>query len=240
MRDFNTEYQDNEERQYAYEFDYLVRRYMMRTLGPYFTKGKALELGCFEGEATKLYAEYFDDLTVLEAADELIEVARRKVPPSVQFVHAMIETAELEPVYDQIFLVHTLEHLDDPIVALERIKSWLSPTGRLFVVVPNADAASRQIAVKMGLIEANNAITPGERDHGHRCTYSFDTLEAEVRKAGLHVEARGGLVFKPFANFQFDQLIEHKIIDEAYVEGCYALGMIYPELTASIYLVCRR
>lgn len=240
VRDFDREYQDNESRQYAYDFDYVVRRYMMRSLAPFFTQGKALELGCFEGETTRLYAAQFEDLTVIEAAQSLIDVARTKVPARVRFIHAMIETAELEPVYDSIFLVHTLEHLDDPVAALSRIRRWLSPGGRLFVVVPNADAASRQIAVKMGLIETNNAVTQGERQHGHRRTYGFDTLEQDARAAGLRVESRGGVLFKPFANFQFDLMIKHKVIDQAYLDGCYALGMQYPELTASIYLVCRR
>lgn len=240
MRDFNAEFSDNEERRYAYDFDYVVRRYMMRALEPYFTDGKALELGCFEGEATKLYAGRFEDLTVLEAADDLIAVASKRVPDQVRFVHGMIETAELEPIYDQIFLVHTLEHLDDAVAGLARMREWLSPNGRLFVVVPNANAASRQIAVKMGMIDYNAAITPGESAHGHRKTYSFDTLEHDVRQAGLKVEARGGLVFKPLANFQFDLALKHKVIDEAYLEGCFALGMQYPDLSASIYLVCTK
>src|SRR5262249_50024631 len=144
-------YQDNTFRQYAYEFDHVIRRYMMRTLSPFFTNGRALELGCFEGETTKLYAECFSDLTVIEAVDSLIETAKKKVPSSVHFIHSTIETAELELAYDSIFLVHTLEHLDSPIEALSRIRKWLSPDGRLFVVVPNANAASRQIAVEMGL-----------------------------------------------------------------------------------------
>lgn len=240
MRDRNSEYQDNETRQYSYDFDHVVRRYMMRSLSPFFTKGKALELGCFEGESTKLYAENFEDLTVIEAADTLIESARKKVPATVQFIHSTIESAELQPIFNSIFLVHTLEHLDHPVEALARIGNWLAPNGRLFVVVPNADAASRQIAVKMGLIETNNSITDGERAHGHRCTYSLDTLENDARKAGLNIESRGGIFFKPFANFQFDLLLRNKVIDAGYLDGCYALGMQYPELTASIYLVCSR
>ena len=239
MRDHNAEYQDNAERQYAYDFDYLMRDYMMRTFAPYY-QGKALELGCFEGGTTQRLARYFDDLTVVEAADSLIEIAKTNVPERVKFIHATIETAELEPVYDSIFLMHTLEHLDDPIPALARIRNWLSPTGRLFVVVPNANAASRQIAVKMGLIETNQSVTAGERAHGHRCTYSLDTLEHEVRQAGLTILTRGGVFFKPFANFQFDILIKNQVIDPAYLEGCYALGMQYHELSASVYTICTR
>jgi len=240
MRDYNNEFQDNELRQYAYDFDSIVRRYMMRTLAPFFFKGKCLEIGCFEGASTALIAEHFDDLTVLEASNDLIGIARSKVPLHVTFIQGTIETAKLDAAYDSIFLVHTLEHLDAPIEALQRIGDWLSPNGRLFVVVPNAQAASRQIAVHMGLIDTNNSVTEGERIHGHRCTYSADTLEHDVRSAGLRVQSRGGIFFKPFANFQFDLLIKNKVISQAYMDGCYALGMRYPELTSSIYAVCSK
>ena len=240
MRDYNSEFQDNELRQYAYDFDAVVRRYMMRTLTPYFSPGKALEIGCFEGVSTALFAKHFTDLTVLEASNDLIGVARTNVPDRVTFVHGTIETAAMDAVYNSIFLVHTLEHLDAPIEALQRIGSWLTPNGRLFVVVPNAQAASRQIAVRMGLIETNNSVTEGEQIHGHRCTYSMDTLEHDVRSAGLRIESRGGVLFKPFANFQFDLMLKHAVIDHGYLDGCYALGMQYPELSASIYAICKR
>lgn len=240
MRDYDSEFQNNELRQYAYDFDSVVRRYMMRTLSPFFSNGKALELGCFEGESTKLFSDHFSDLTVLEASGELIEIARRQVPDTVSFIHGTIESTSLDAIYDSIFLVHTLEHIDEPVEALARIRQWLSPSGRLFVVVPNAQAASRQIAVHMGLIDTNNSVTEGERIHGHRCTYSADTLEHDARSAGLHVQSRGGIFFKPFANFQFDLLTKQKVIDQAYLDGCYALGMRYPELTSSIYLVCTK
>src|SRR6476659_9796289 len=121
MRDYNAEYQDNESRKYAYGIDSIVRRYMMRTLAPYFSKGKALEIGCLEGESTSLFAEHFDDLTVVEDSDNLIAIAKRNVPDSIRFVHATIETAELEAIYDSIFLVHSLEHLDDAVASLARI-----------------------------------------------------------------------------------------------------------------------
>lgn len=213
----------------------------MQTLSPWFRGGKALELGCHEGEMTKLLAEHFDDITVIEAAGDLIETARARLPATVRFVHATIEEAEIDgQLYEAIFLIHTLEHLDDRVAALNRIRGWLSTTGRLYVVVPNADAASRQIAVKMGLIDTHTSVTAGEQAHGHRCTYRFDTLEHELRQAGLNIEARGGIFFKPFANFQFDRMMESGIIDQAYLDGCYALGMQHPDLAASIYAVCGR
>ena len=51
---------------------------------------------------------------------------------------------------------------------------------------------------------------------------------------------RGGVIFKPLANFQFDAALAAGTIDEAYIEGCYQLGMIYPDLCASVYLICEK
>lgn len=238
QRNYNAEAKDND-RKYAYDFDSVVRGYMMRTFEPLFPKGgKALEMGCYMGESTELIAKYFDDLTVIEAAGDLIEATRKNVPPSVKFIHSTFETVEMKEKYDAIFLVHTLEHLSERVETLAKVKTWLNDGGLLFLVVPNANAPSRQIAVKMGLITHNAAVTPAEYEHGHRITYNFDTLEGEAKAGGLKVLQRGGIFFKPLANFQFDKLMKTDIISQAYLDGCYELGMQYPDLCSSIYLVC--
>lgn len=237
-RDLSQEHQDTADRKYAYDFDYILRDYMVQAFAPHFRKGRALELGCYKGEFTKKLCAHFDDITVVEGAADLIAEARANVANKVRFMEGRFETIALDEQFDAIFLMHTLEHLDDPIPVLQRINRWLSPEGILFLVVPNANAPSRQIAVKMGLISHNSAVTPGEAAHGHRCTYTLDTLERDARLGGLKVLHRGGIFFKPFANFQFDQLLQSKIIGKDYLDGCYQLGMTYPDLCASIYLLC--
>ncbi|NTY36792.1 class I SAM-dependent methyltransferase [Burkholderia diffusa] len=237
-RDYNAEALSRPEKKYSYNFDEIVRRYMMRRFAPFFGNGPALELGCHEGQSTLLLAEHFNDLTVVEASSEAIAIAQQSVGPSVRFINSTFENAELDARFDSIFLINTLEHVDEPNAILTRIRQWLRPSGKFFVLVPNADAPSRQIAVQMGLIRTNNAVTPGEWTHGHRRTYSFDTLEADLREAGFSIEQRGGLMFKALANFQFDKALDAGIIDEQYLEGIYQLGMIYPAMTASIYMIC--
>lgn len=243
-RNLDTEYQDTDTRRYAYDFDYRMHEYMLRTFAPLLPRGRALEMGCYKGEFTKKLVTHFDDVTVIEGAQTLIEEASRAVAAvtstPVRFLHGHFETIALDAQFDAIFLTHTLEHLTDPMPVLARIQQWLSPSGKLFLVVPNANAASRQIAVKMGLISHNSAVTEGERLHGHRCTYTLDTLERDARAAGLKVASRGGIFFKPFANFQLDGLLRSGVISEEYLEGCYQLGQVYPDLCASIYLICTK
>ena len=92
----------------------------------------------------------------------------------------------------------------------------------------------------MGLISHNAAVTPAEALHGHRCTYTLDTLERDAVAAGLKVVHRSGIFFKALANFQWDRLLQTDIISQAYLDGCYKLGQQYPDLCASIFLVCER
>ena len=239
-RDLNLEFANTEARKYAYDFDYRMHGYMLRAIEGKLPPGRALELGCFEGEFTKRLAAIYPDLTTVEGSSELIQTARAAAPQGVTFVLSRFETFEPEAPFDAVFLTHTLEHLDEPVELLRRIGGWLTPKGRLFVVVPNAHAASRQIAVAMGLIPHPTAVTPGEREHGHRRTYDLTALTAHAAEAGLGVVETGGVFFKPFANFQFDKLIASGAVGEDYLEGCFKLGVLYPDLCASIYAICAR
>ncbi len=241
-RDFNREIRDTADHQYAYSFDFdVMHPYMIRSFEPFFRHGSLLELGSFKGDFTRRFLGRFDDITCVEASGEAIEEARGKLEDKVGFVHARFEEAVLPRRYDNILLTHVLEHLDDPVEVLRRInKEWLEDGGRLFLVCPNANAPSRQIAVKMGLISHNAAVTRAEAEHGHRCTYSLDTLERDAVAAGLTVVHRSGIFFKALANFQWDRLLTTDIISKDYLDGCYKLGQHYPDLCSSIFLLCER
>lgn len=238
-RDYNAEHVDNA-RKYAYGFDFdVMHPLMVRSFAPFFRPGSMLELGSFKGDFTARLTEHFSDLSCVEASDQAIAEARQRLGDKVQYFNSLFETVQLPRRYDNIVMTHVLEHLDDPIAVLGRInREWLAPGGRFFLACPNANAPSRQIAVKMGLIDHNAAVTPAEAEHGHRCTYALDTLERDATRAGLKVIHRSGIFFKALANFQWDRLLKTDIITPAYLEGCFQLGQQYPDLCSSIYLVC--
>ena len=241
-RNYNEELKDRPEHKYAYNFDFdVMHKYMVRSFVPFFRDGSMLELGSFKGDFTKRLLPYFDDITCVEASDEAIAIARKDLGDNLTYINALFEEVTLPRKYDNIILTHVLEHLDEPVNVMKRINDeWLSDKGRFFLVCPNANAPSRQIAVKMGLITHNSAITPAEKEHGHRITYSLDTLERDARAAGLKVVHRSGIFFKALANFQWDRLLNSDIISEQYLDGCYELGQQYPDLCSSIFLMCEK
>jgi 2-polyprenyl-3-methyl-5-hydroxy-6-metoxy-1,4-benzoquinol methylase len=240
-RDYDQEHCDDDS-SYAYTFDYdVMHPYMVRSFVPFFREGSLLELGCFKGAFTKRLLDLFDDVTCVEASGQALAEAENVLGGRVTLINARFEEVTLPRRYDNIVLTHVLEHLDEPVKVLRRINTeWLADWGRLFLVCPNADAPSRQIAVKMGLITHNAAVTQSEAEHGHRCTYSLDTLERDVVAAGLQVVHRSGVFFKALANFQWDRLLKTDIVSKEYLEGCYALGQQYPDLCSSIFLLCER
>ena len=241
-RDLDRETSNTADHQYAYDFDFDVMHPMMvRTFQPYFRPGRMLELGSFKGDFTRRLLPHFADITCVEGSGAAVAEARARLGDRVAIHQSFFENVELPGRFENIVMTHVLEHLDDPVGVLRRVNDeWLADGGRFFLVCPNALAASRQIAVKMGLIPFPEAITPSELAHGHRITYNLDTLERDATAAGLSVVRRKGIFFKALANFQWDRLLRTDIISPAYLDGCYQLGEDYPELCASIGLVCER
>ncbi|MEP7254554.1 MAG: class I SAM-dependent methyltransferase [Ferruginibacter sp.] len=242
QRDYNKELKDTTDHKYAYNFDFdVMHKFMIKSFEPFFIQGNCLELGSFKGDFTKRLIPYFKDITCVEASDKAIAIAEKDFGDSMTFVNGLFENIQLPRKYDNIILTHVLEHLDDAVNILRRINDeWLSDKGRFFLVCPNANAPSRQIAVKMGLITHNSAITPAEKEHGHTITYTLDTLERDAKAGGLNVVYRSGIFFKALANFQWDRLLNTDIISNEYLHGCYELGQVYPDLCSSIFLMCEK
>lgn len=242
MRNYDKELVDNEGRKYFYGFDYdVMHPLMIRSFSPFFRGNSLLELGSHYGRFTKLLEQKGRSVTCIEASSEAVKIAEKNVAADTVILLSRFEDVHLSQKFTNVVMTHTLEHLDDPVSILKRVNDeWLAEDGYFLLVCPNANAPSRQIAVKMGLISHNAAVTPAEKEHGHHITYTLDTLERDTVAAGLEVVHRSGIFFKALANFQWDKLLQTDIISEEYLEGCYQLGQQYPDLCSSIFLVCKK
>lgn len=231
--------QDNSIRKYYYEFDLKMHDFTARVMNDLLLEGSILEVGANEGVFTERLIDAFDEVACAELDPALCDRIAGKLGNSVEIYAGDFEQALPRQKYTNVCIIHTLEHFIDDVRVLENIReNWLAPDGRLFIACPNANAASRRIAVEMGLLRAPDAVSDGERQHGHYRTYNMETLANSAKAAGFSVLKKGGIVFKALANFQIDEAMNTGCLDHAYLEGCFKLGFKYPDLCASVYIVC--
>jgi 2-polyprenyl-3-methyl-5-hydroxy-6-metoxy-1,4-benzoquinol methylase len=214
------------------DFDKRLIRHRYETIKPKLVGKRGLELGPAEGEMTQFLVRDFDQLTIVEGSFELL--AQIPEHSNLIKVHALFEEFEPEEAFDSIILEHVLEHVDDPVALLARVKEWLAPNGKLFLGVPNGNSIHRLVAVKMGLL--NNPCQLNSRDHalGHRRVYTSATFRADIEQSGLNVLEMGGVYFKPLSNAQIQENWTEEMI-----QGFYELGKDFPDLAAEIYAVCQ-
>lgn len=219
--------------------DAAIRSLALRAFLPHTdTAGNALEMGCDTGYMTALLSGRFRHLTVVDGSLTFLEQTRSRGLPNVRYEHALFEEFESAETFDHIFLCYVLEHVIDPVALLRKARSLLSAHGKAFIVVPNARAQSRQLARHMGLIDDLYALTDNDRRHGHRRTYDRVLLERDIASAGLAPLHGGGLMLKPFADFQMNALFASGVLGDSQVDGLYRMGLEYPDLAGSLFSVC--
>ena len=212
------------------DFDKRLIRFRYLTLKPYLQGPEGLELGPAEGEMTQFLLQDFETLTVVEGSGELLgQIPTR---PNLIKVHSLFEEFMPKCLYNTIVLEHILEHVEDPVALLMRVKKWLMPGGRILIGVPNGNSIHRLVAVKMGLLQ--NPCELNSRDHslGHRRVYTQDTLKSDLQLAGLKLIEMGGVFLKPLSN---QQIQDHWT--EEMIQGFYELGKNFPENAAELYAV---
>ncbi len=218
----------------------LMRDLMIRTFRPYIHRGIALELGSEIGYMSELIASLVDHIDIVDGSEEFLQQVKNRKIQNASYYCSLFEEFNPESIYDYIFASHILEHLIDVPVVLNMIKKGLKPNGFLFVSVPNARALSRQLARHMGIIDDLYQLTPNDHKGGHRRVYDNVLLIRELEKSGFEIISQGGILFKPFADFQMDKLIDIGILGEQQCEGLYRLGFEYPDMCADIYVIAQK
>jgi 2-polyprenyl-3-methyl-5-hydroxy-6-metoxy-1,4-benzoquinol methylase len=217
----------------------LMRELMIRTFKPFIHSGYALELGCEVGYMSERIASLVDHLDIVDGSEKFLQDVKKRNIANAESFFSLFEEFLPQRTYDYVFASHVLEHLMDVAVVLKMVKSALKESGYFFVTVPNARALSRQLARHMGLIGTLYDLTPNDLRGGHRRVYDTVLLTRDLESAGFEIIAQGGILFKPFADFQMDKLIDCGVLGTPQCEGLYKLGHEYPDMCADIYAIAR-
>jgi 2-polyprenyl-3-methyl-5-hydroxy-6-metoxy-1,4-benzoquinol methylase len=216
-----------------------MRELIVRTFRPFVRGGRGLELGCSDGYMTEMLADELDRLDVVDGSSNFLAEARKRGLANVDYSLALFEEYATDVRYDYVFASFILEHVLEPTLVLDMVRRVLKPDGLLFVVVPNARALSRQLAMHMGLIADLKALTENDLVHGHRRVYDRVCLNRELQRAGFSSISEGGVMLKILADFQMDKLIDDGMLKQPQIDGLYKLGLEYPDFCGALFSVCR-
>ena len=210
--------------------DFMLAGFVYESIKPFFKGSLALELGPASGLMTKHLVNDFSTIHLIEGSEKLI----KQVPLFTNAIMhcSMFEDFQTEIRFDTIIMSHVLEHVEDPVQLLAKVKNWLAPGGVVIIVVPNAESIHRIVAVKMGILDNIHELNDRDKALGHYRVYDMEILENHVMIAGLKVLQKGGSFLKPLTNEQIEKSWTTEMI-----RGFYETGKHFPDHCAAIFIV---
>ena len=210
------------------------------------TEGTGLQFGCANGYETKRLSSALSQLDVVDGSTIFIERLKANDSGSnINYHCALFEDFDHGTVgrtYDFLSCNYIMEHVYDTSSILANIKSMMHDKSLLFITVPNSLALSRRLALEMGLVSSLSALTENDHKHGHRRTYTADSLRSEVKEAGFKVVKEQGIVMKILADFQLNGLLKSNVLKKEHIIGLQGLAEKGENVTYSdsIFLVLQK
>jgi 2-polyprenyl-3-methyl-5-hydroxy-6-metoxy-1,4-benzoquinol methylase len=205
-------------------FERTLLEYSAKKLLPLGHGDSVLDCGSNDGTFTKkLVGKY---KTVVG-----IDVECTGIVHNARLYNTRIEDYEPRELYDTVYMLNVLEHVEHPVEVLELIREWLGKDGCIIIQVPNALSLNRRVGVKMGILKDIYELTGME--NGHRHVYDIKRLERDVAKARLRVVDKGAVFLKPFNNKQMAEIKDKKLLD-----ALFKMADNMPEYSSPIWVKC--
>jgi 2-polyprenyl-3-methyl-5-hydroxy-6-metoxy-1,4-benzoquinol methylase len=189
---------------------------------------RGLQFGCANGYETGRLAGHLGVLDVVDGSSIFIDRLRKENHASnIAFHLSLFEDYDHHrtgKLYDYVSCNYILEHVFDTALILRNIHGMLAKHGFVFITVPNALALSRRLAKEMGLVASLYDLTENDHKHGHRRTYTLESLRSEVYAAGFDIIETSGIVLKILADFQLNKLLKDGFLTREHVFGLQKLA----------------
>lgn len=220
---------------FIYEFDNQIQMnwYPKRVIHRCKPEHVTLELGLGHGISTSMFSEYFNSYSVIDASEAVISNFKKKFPRSqASIVKSYFENFTTSERYDVIIMGFVLEHVDNPEVVLQHFKQFLKDNGRIFITVPNAEVMNRRLGVFAKDLSDVHLLSDHDHACGHQRYYTLKSLTEQVELCGYRILSTEGVYLKPLSTRQMIALE----LQPKYIEALCELGVLYPELSCSIFM----
>ena len=109
--------------------------------------------------------------------------------------------------------------------------SWLTPGGRLLIIVPNALSIHRRLGVQMGLLGSPYELNEADQLIGHKRVYDLTALKEHVEESGLKTVMSRSFTLKTIANSMYD------LVGESYLAASLDPSIDWGESGGQLALV---
>jgi len=167
---------------------------------PESLKVPILEMGFGEGAITLPLLNAGCIVEIIEGSSKLCESARLKFGDSVTVHCELFENFKPTERFQTVLSLHVLEHVDSPSAVVDKIYDWLKPGGQVIVVVPNAEALHRQLAVMMGLQSELNSLSVRDEVVGHQRVMTLKEISNLFERSGFKIVEKFGFFLKTIPN----------------------------------------
>jgi 2-polyprenyl-3-methyl-5-hydroxy-6-metoxy-1,4-benzoquinol methylase len=216
---------------YDYDNNIILNWYAKRIIELTSGACSLLEFGLGLGVTAQIFSKHYANHVVLEGSPAIIDNYRKKYPnDKTKIIETFFENYASSETFDVIVLGFILEHVDDPVKILNNLRRYLTPQGKIFVTVPNAEAMNRRLGHYAGFLKDLNELSDNDIEQGHQRYYTVDSLTKELTSAKYLIEKIEGIYLKPLTTKQLMTLQ----LDEKITKAMCQLGVAYPELCLGI------
>ena len=154
----------------------------------------ALDVGCGAGLLAEPLARMGGQVTAVDAAPELIAVAKAHAAGQrLSIDYRAVGVEELSGTFDLVTAMEVIEHVADPAAFAASLAARLAPGGLLILSTPNRTAWSKLLTIT--LAEGLGRIPKGTHDYDEFITP--EEMGAMLSAVGLVVEDVEGIAFSP-------------------------------------------
>jgi 2-polyprenyl-3-methyl-5-hydroxy-6-metoxy-1,4-benzoquinol methylase len=187
----------------------LVRTYQLnkkkKLIGKYFNKsnGKILDIGCGAGDFLQYMKENHWNINGVDTSNKARKIAKKKLNIKVMDPKDWINNKEK---YDVITCWHSLEHVHEPWVYLDKIKKSLTLDGFLIVALPNYQSTDAKIYKEFWAAYD----TPRHLYH-----FTIKSMNKTIKPHGLNIESIYRMNFDPF----YVSMLSAKHMGKSFMSG---------------------